>query len=64
MVNGSIFHVTENVFQALLHLRSSNGISRTLWVDAICINQADDIERGHQVQYMGRIYNKATKVTV
>lgn len=29
---------------------------RTLWIDAVCINQADLSERGEQVAIMGQIY--------
>ncbi|KAF3045512.1 hypothetical protein E8E12_008825 [Didymella heteroderae] len=35
-----------------------------LWVDAICINQEDVVERNHQVQYMGVIYNRAQRVII
>jgi len=43
------------------HLRYKNK-SRTLWVDAICINQADELEKGHQIQRMGDIYREAVQV--
>lgn len=36
---------------------------RALWADAICINQEDDKEKGHQVWLMGRIY-KASRCTL
>ncbi len=35
-----------------------------LWIDAICINQADTIEKGIQVYQMDQIYINATIVTV
>ena len=35
-----------------------------LWIDALCINQADANERSRQVQRMGRIYEKATCVLI
>ncbi|PWY71802.1 HET-domain-containing protein [Aspergillus sclerotioniger CBS 115572] len=35
-----------------------------LWVDALCINQDDLIERKEQVMLMSRIYTKATMVLV
>ncbi|WYZ35143.1 hypothetical protein EsH8_I_001419 [Colletotrichum jinshuiense] len=34
------------------------------WADAICINQGDDIEKAHQVNLMGVIYDRATEVVV
>lgn len=33
-----------------------------LWADAICINQADNDEKGHQVHMMGDIYCRAIRV--
>lgn len=33
--------------------------TRTLWVDALCINQEDNDERAHQVGLMGQIYSKS-----
>ncbi|KAH7232718.1 heterokaryon incompatibility protein-domain-containing protein [Fusarium solani] len=33
-----------------------------VWADAICINQQDQAERGHQVQLMARIYTSADHV--
>ncbi|KAI3585791.1 heterokaryon incompatibility protein-domain-containing protein [Fusarium oxysporum f. sp. albedinis] len=35
-----------------------------LWVDALCIDQTNIKERGHQVNRMGEIYKKADKVVV
>lgn len=57
--------VTPNCLQALKSFRGKF-LSRTLWVDAICIDQRDtDIsrrERNCQVGIMGDIYRKAQKV--
>ncbi|KAK3385325.1 heterokaryon incompatibility protein-domain-containing protein [Podospora didyma] len=46
---------------ALRHLRRGDA-ARTLWIDAICINQADLQERGLQVRRMGDIYRRALRV--
>lgn len=35
-----------------------------LWVDAICINQADVVERNSQVKLMGDLYSNATRVII
>ena len=35
-----------------------------IWVDAVCINQNDHVERGHQVAKMARIYARARRVIV
>ncbi|KAH8707134.1 heterokaryon incompatibility protein-domain-containing protein, partial [Phaeosphaeriaceae sp. PMI808] len=37
---------------------------RTLWVDAVCINQSNDEERNHQVEMMAEIYSKADCVRI
>jgi hypothetical protein len=62
-IDGVEFPVTENLFQALTHLRSHRS-SRTIWIDAICINQGDISERNEQVKLMGTIYARAQKVVV
>ena len=35
-----------------------------LWIDALCINQDDAVEKGQQVKLMHEIYTKATQVLV
>ncbi|RYN98011.1 hypothetical protein AA0120_g2336 [Alternaria tenuissima] len=62
-VNGEYLDVTENLHSALQHLRSED-IDRVLWVDAICIDQGNERERGHQVQQMCKIYSQAEEVIV
>lgn len=34
------------------------------WIDAICINQADSVERGRQVNIMANIYHQAKEVVI
>ncbi|KAF8852215.1 HET-domain-containing protein, partial [Acephala macrosclerotiorum] len=63
IVNGSRLAVTKNLYHALWYLRCQDQ-DRILWIDAICINQNDHRERGHQVQQMGSIYNKAERVVI
>lgn len=36
--------------------------SLPIWIDALCINQQDVLERGHQVDMMGVIYRGAQRV--
>jgi hypothetical protein len=63
VIYGYSFDVTDNLYKALLELR--NHISeRTIWVDAICINQADWIEKGDQIKMMAKIYGQAARVIV
>ncbi|KAK3367931.1 heterokaryon incompatibility protein-domain-containing protein, partial [Podospora didyma] len=62
-VDGCKLHVTANLHAALSHLRHCF-LERILWVDAICINQDDNDEKGQQVQLMAKIYAKASRVVV
>ena len=50
--------ITENLSVALCHLRLKDRV-RVLWVDAICINQQDLVERSQQVSLMRDIYEEA-----
>lgn len=63
IVNGKGMQVTNNLYQALLHLRHSDR-ERYLWIDAICIDQSNNKERGHQVNLMSTIYKNAERVLV
>ncbi|KAF2467452.1 HET-domain-containing protein [Lindgomyces ingoldianus] len=60
-INGRSLGITKNLYRALYNLRSQH-TDRILWVDAICIDQANTSERGHQVQQMGKIYSQADGV--
>ncbi|OTB14402.1 hypothetical protein K445DRAFT_47438, partial [Daldinia sp. EC12] len=62
-VDGCPFPVTENLFNILTSLRNQH-TARPIWIDAICINQADSGEKVHQVRLMRDIYSKAKKVTI
>lgn len=61
--NGEQFLVTENLDSALRQLRSEDK-ERILWIDAICIDQKNDSERGYQVNLMKDIYRMATVVVI
>lgn len=58
---GSPFPVTQNLAEALRHLRLPDR-DRPLWADAICINQYDKKEKEIQVRSMYRIYRLAQRV--
>jgi hypothetical protein len=55
--------ITLNLHAALKYLRLRDG-RRTLWPDAICIIQADAVEKGRQVVNMKHIYSQAERVLV
>ena len=62
-LNGQTFAVGMNLWSALYNLRHENR-SRSLWVDAVCINQSNMEERNDQVSIMAFIYQRATDVLV
>ncbi|KAI1270067.1 HET-domain-containing protein [Xylariaceae sp. FL1019] len=53
--------IRQNLAQALRYLRRKDDM-RTLWIDALCINQEDDQERSEQVVRMHQIYCNASRV--
>ncbi|KAI0471276.1 heterokaryon incompatibility protein-domain-containing protein [Xylaria cf. heliscus] len=59
-LTGGLLPVTSNLWQVLHDLRRPDS-DRYLWVDGICINQDDDLERGHQVRQMKHIYMGADR---
>ncbi|KXL51305.1 MAG: hypothetical protein FE78DRAFT_84111 [Acidomyces sp. 'richmondensis'] len=65
-LNGCEFEVTVNLWTALHLLKPSDAESpfynTPLWIDAICVNQADIPERNSQVSLMGCIYGAAQLV--
>ncbi|OCK96862.1 HET-domain-containing protein [Cenococcum geophilum 1.58] len=63
VLNGFPFQGTVNLVSALQHLRS-NQTCRTLWVDALCINQESLSERNEQVRRMTEIYKHAQRTLV
>ena len=57
--------VGPNLMEALRHLQPGDATTtRILWIDAICINQADTMEKSVQVQLMGSIYKQAHRVVI
>jgi ankyrin repeat protein len=58
---GMRLRVTPNLKAALKRIRLKNS-ARSLWIDAVCINQDDNQERNQQVAMMAQIYCKARSV--
>ncbi|KAG4437302.1 hypothetical protein IFR05_007198 [Cadophora sp. M221] len=63
-IDGKIFLVTRNLFEALETFRDNNVLPGLIWIDAICINQQDSQERNHQVTLMAKLYSQAEKVRI
>ena len=63
--DGAAIPVAWNLARALEYLRDQQGSEvRRIWIDAVCINQRDEKERGHQVTMMRSVYSKADCVRV
>jgi len=69
--DGGALAIPRNLHEALITLRRGKGEGegegkgdRILWVDGICINQADPEEREQQVQVMCWIYMLAKRVLI
>ncbi|KAH6615933.1 heterokaryon incompatibility protein-domain-containing protein [Chaetomium sp. MPI-SDFR-AT-0129] len=61
------FSISETVLEVLNQVQASQnatGSRELLWIDQICINQADGAEKLDQMYRMGEIYSKATKVFI
>ncbi|KAL5344889.1 hypothetical protein ACLOAV_010286 [Pseudogymnoascus australis] len=65
-VNGKTLLVTQNLWSFLRHQRDTfaptDNSDRTFWIDAICIDQMNLVERSKQVAFMADIYKEAKLV--
>ncbi|ROT40457.1 HET-domain-containing protein [Sodiomyces alkalinus F11] len=57
-VAGTWLPITESLDTAIRHLRPKEE-ALTIWIDQICVNQGDGVEKGHQVVLMKDVYSKA-----
>lgn len=66
LINDVQEFVTTNLLRALQRLRPTTmvGASRSLWIDALCINQANIAERTSQVLAMRSIFEGCRRVVV
>jgi hypothetical protein len=63
LCHGKPISITRSLESALRRFRLRNEL-RTIWADAICINQQDLQERGSQVLLMREIYQRAARVLI
>jgi hypothetical protein len=75
-IDGAVLWVGANLFTFLQHavdfesdgsdglFKKTAGVTYSghLWIDAMCINQQDDVEKGQQVKIMDQIYSNASVV--
>lgn len=63
-VGGNLWHALHELQRASRNKKLGDSkqtmhLTNHFWIDAICINQADFLERGHQVNLMKDIYSRA-----
>ncbi|KAK3502439.1 heterokaryon incompatibility protein-domain-containing protein [Neurospora crassa] len=63
LIDHTSFPVSASLLRALRRLRFPNRI-RTIWIDAVCINQSDNVEKTQQVNFMRRIYASCTHCNI
>ncbi|KAH8589512.1 heterokaryon incompatibility protein-domain-containing protein [Bisporella sp. PMI_857] len=63
MIEGCSLPITKNAYEILAKFAPKAG-TRVLWIDAICINQDDDIDKSQQVRLMKEIYSSASRVII
>ncbi|GME26941.1 heterokaryon incompatibility protein-domain-containing protein [Neofusicoccum parvum] len=64
MCNGAALDVFKNLHNGLAQLQELGWTAAPIWIDAICINQGDDVEKSAQVNMMGDIFRAAARVVV
>jgi hypothetical protein len=65
--NGTRVDVTvslDSALRCLLRKGKAADLPKVFWIDAICINQQDNMEKAKQVMLMGDIYRQAQEVIV
>lgn len=62
-LQGTLVQITRNLESALRHLRYEDR-ERTLWIDALSINQSDLIEKTQQIRQMHLIYARTHHLIV
>ena len=65
IIDDATFHVRSNLWQCLRHVTTEEEAQDEwiyLWVDAICINQANIQEKNEQVSRMGETYKNSSTV--
>lgn len=57
LIDGKVLLITQNAYLALQRVAYVDR-PRALWLDSVCVNQADIEERMHQILLMGEVYSR------
>lgn len=55
--------ISNSLADILVHLRYADR-PRVMWIDALCIDQNNDVEKGPQVARMGKVYHFAHRISI
>lgn len=61
-VNDRPLSVRNNLYAFLVTTRDQGGLERPIFIDALCVNQADRAERNTEVRLMPAIYSQAIEL--
>lgn len=62
-VQGGTIYIRYNLFLALKRLRDPRKVV-SIWVDALCIDQSNNVEKSAQVASMDDVYRRTTEVII
>lgn len=57
-IDGRLVDIPSSAHRALRRMQNPSR-ERTLWIDAVCINQSDKVERSNQVALMSEVYSSS-----
>ena len=64
LINGEGLSIRQNLYDFLHSYRNDMSNVHYLWIDQICISQAHEGERNHQVQLMSQIYSSSLSTII
>jgi hypothetical protein len=63
-IGGRMLNIPASAEEVLRFALHTEGSSSYIWIDAICIDQSNLLERNRQVALMGTLYSRASRVLV
>ncbi|KAI0425713.1 heterokaryon incompatibility protein-domain-containing protein [Xylaria sp. FL1042] len=58
-----VMNISSSLADSLLYFRYADR-SRVMWIDALCIDQTNNVEKGPQVARMGKVYRSAHRISI